>query len=90
MRRDGGASLGHRSVLGFAPGHRRAGPRYDGTARLTVFREDWGFSAIVEPARLRIVSDGNTTTLTERSAASLPQAIETGDPVVELTLVAKA
>jgi len=25
------------------------GPRFDGPAKLTVFREDWGFSAMVEP-----------------------------------------
>ena len=25
------------------------GPRFEGNARLTVYREDWGFSAMVEP-----------------------------------------
>jgi hypothetical protein len=29
------------------------GPRLDGRARLTVYREDWGLSAMVEPAGMR-------------------------------------
>jgi len=32
------------------------GPRFEGTARLTVFREDWGFSAMVEPPGPRFTS----------------------------------
>lgn len=49
-----------------------AGPRLDGRVRLTVFREDWGFSAIVEPEALRVAHAGQQTILTERSAAVLP------------------
>lgn len=49
-----------------------AGPRVDGRVRLTVFREDWGLSAIVEPSALRFDEAGHTTTLNQRSAATLP------------------
>lgn len=35
------------------------GPRFDGRVRLTVFHEDWGFSAMVEPAGMRVtMNDG--------------------------------
>ena len=30
------------------------GSRFDGWVRLTVFREDWGFSAMVEPSVVRV------------------------------------
>ncbi len=51
------------------------GPRFDGRVKLTVFREDWGFSAMVEPSGLRITSAGNVTTCTQPGAAWLPQTI---------------
>lgn len=48
------------------------GPRFDGRIKLTVFREDWGFSAMVEPWGLRITSAGKVTTCIARGAAWLP------------------
>lgn len=53
------------------------GPRFDGQIRLTVFREDWGFSAIVEPLGLHIVSTGNEMMHIRRGSASLPRFVET-------------
>jgi hypothetical protein len=50
------------------------GPRFVGRVKLTVFREDWGFSAMVEPSGLRVTSPENATTLIQRGAASLPQS----------------
>lgn len=52
-----------------------AGPRFDGGVTLTVFREDWGFSAMVRPLNLRAVSGGTTIPI-RRAAASYPQCIE--------------
>ncbi len=60
------------------------GPRFDGRVLLTVFREDWGFSAVVEPSGLRVALTENETTLIPRGAASLPQFVEADEPV-ELT-----
>lgn len=48
------------------------GPRIEGQVKLTVFREDWGFSAMVEPDQLRVVSADNQTVLIEAGAESLP------------------
>jgi hypothetical protein len=56
------------------------GPRFDGRVRLTVFREDWGFSAVVEPSGLRVASTEDETILIGRGTASLPQCIEADDP----------
>jgi hypothetical protein len=50
------------------------GPRFDGGVRLTVFREDWGFSAMVEPAGLRVALSENETILIRPGAASMPQS----------------
>ena len=61
------------------------GPRFDGWVKLTVFREDWGFSALVEPSGLRVTLTENETTLIQPGAASLPQCVEADEPV-ELTL----
>jgi hypothetical protein len=52
------------------------GPRFDGRVRLTVFREDWGFSAVVEPSGLQAVSAGNRTMPIELGAALLPQFVD--------------
>ena len=57
------------------------GPRFDGRVQLTVFREDWGFSAMVEPSGLRVTSAENGTTLIQQGAASLPQCVEADEPV---------
>ena len=59
------------------------GPRFDGRVRLTVFREDWGFSAIVEPSGLRVTSLGNKPRLIPRGVASLPQSVD-ADPRTDL------
>jgi len=51
------------------------GPRFDGAVKLTVFREDWGFSAMVapsvDPSGLRVTS-ADVTTLILTGAASIP------------------
>jgi len=56
-----------------------AGPRFDGGVTLTVFPEDWGYSAMVKPFNLRVVHAGNPIRI-RRGAAIYPQCIETGDP----------
>jgi hypothetical protein len=50
-----------------------AGPRFDGDVKLTVFREDWGFSAIVRPRDLRIMTPGHALTTAHPGAATMPQ-----------------
>jgi len=52
------------------------GAQFDGRVRLTVFREDWGFSAMVEPADLRVESTEDKTIVIQRGGASLPQCVE--------------
>lgn len=61
----------------------KAGPRYDGRVKLTVYREDWGFSAMVEPRDFRITSARNTVQLVRAGAVSLPPQ---GNPDKPLTL----
>ena len=51
-----------------------AGPRFDGDVKLTVFREDWGFSAIVTPRGLRIMTPGHPLTTAHPGAATMPQS----------------
>ena len=60
----------------------RSGPRFDGAVRLTVFREDWGFSAMSEPAGLRVTSAANETTLMRVRSAALPQSVDAEEPVL--------
>lgn len=50
------------------------GPRFDGGVTLTVFREDWGFSAMVRPFNLRATQDGKPISI-QRGAASYPQCV---------------
>lgn len=60
-----------------------AGPRYDGRVRLTVFREEWGLSASVEPQGLRVSHLGREAVLTKSVGAVLPfvdAAAEAVDP----------
>ena len=57
------------------------GPRFYGRVKLTVFREDWGFSAMVEPSGLRVISARNEITLIRRGAATLPQRFEADEPL---------
>lgn len=61
------------------------GPRFDGQVRLTVFREDWGFSAMVEPSDLRVAFAENETGAIHPGAASMPQCVES-DETYELTI----
>jgi hypothetical protein len=63
----------------------RYGPRFEGHVKLTVFREDWGFSAMVEPDQLRVVLANNQSVLIESGAASLPQ-VAAGDPLVKMAV----
>lgn len=55
------------------------GPRLDGGARLTVYREDWGFSATVAPRGMQAVYAGNAVPVS-RGMATYPQCIEVGGP----------
>ena len=55
------------------------GPKLDGGARLTVFREDWGFSATVAPRGMHAVYGGDTVAI-RRGMATYPQCIEDGRP----------
>jgi hypothetical protein len=57
------------------------GPRFHGDVRLTVFREDWGLSAIVEPADLRVGYAGQETPLTGPRGAWLPFVDDAADSV---------
>ena len=52
------------------------GPRFDGGVKLMVFREDWGFSAMVVPSGMTAVSAGNQVRI-QQGSATLPQCIET-------------
>lgn len=58
-----------------------SGPRFDGRIRLTVFREDWGFSAVVEPLGLCVVTTDTEITPIEQGAASMPQSVEDDLPI---------
>ena len=58
------------------------GPRFDGRVRLMVFREDWGFSATVEPTSLRVSSADSVVTCTQPGSAWLPQGIKPDEPFV--------
>ncbi|MEO8751637.1 MAG: hypothetical protein ABI624_03065 [Casimicrobiaceae bacterium] len=51
-----------------------AGPRFDGGARLAVFREDWGFSAFVTPSSLRITPSGLEPVVVHEETAAMPQS----------------
>lgn len=55
------------------------GPRLDGGARLTVYREDWGFTAVVAPHGMRAVYAGDTLPI-RHGMASYPQCPEVGAP----------
>lgn len=57
----------------------RAGPRFDGDVRLTVYREDWGFSAAVAPGSLRITANGHEPIVVRRGAATTPQSEDPED-----------
>jgi hypothetical protein len=66
-----------------ADGCRPFGPhaaRFDGGVKLTVFREDWGFSAMIEPSNLRVMS-ADYRTLIQRGAAWVPQCADAAEPI---------
>ena len=50
----------------FGPG----GARFDGRVRLMVFREDWGFSAMVDPKGMRVTLEDGRIVRVRRSGAS--------------------
>jgi hypothetical protein len=53
-----------------------AGPQFDGAVRLTIYREEWGFSAMVHPTDLRITSNSGRTTYVQPRGATVPQCNE--------------
>jgi hypothetical protein len=57
------------------------GPRYDGRVTMTVYREDWGLSASVEPDGLRVSAAGRETTLRQARGAALPFIGRAFEPV---------
>jgi hypothetical protein len=58
----------------------RGGPRFDGRVQLTVVRENWGFSAAIEPADLRVAWGKNGTTWLQPGTASMPLCIDANEP----------
>jgi hypothetical protein len=58
------------------------GPRFDGRVRLTVFREDWGFSAMIQPSAsgLRVTSAQSSITCVRPGAAWLPRSARLDEP----------
>jgi hypothetical protein len=48
--------------------------------QLTVVRENWGFSASVEPSDLRVAWGKNGTTWLQPGAASMPLCIDADEP----------
>ena len=58
------------------------GPRLDGRVRMTVFREDWGWSAMIEPLGFRVTSARGEITLAGSCGASLPQEAAADDPAL--------
>ena len=57
----------------------RGGPRFDGRVQLTVVRENWGFSAAVEPSDLRVAWGKNGTTWVQPGPASMPLCIDASE-----------
>ena len=58
----------------------RVGPRFDGRVQLTVVRENWGFSASVEPSDLRVAWGKKGTAWLQSGAASMPLCIDADEP----------
>jgi len=58
----------------------RNGPRVEGSVLLTVFREDWGFSALLEPADLRFEKFGHKTIVAAHGAVTMPRSVDADDP----------
>ena len=55
------------------------GPRLEGGAKLTVYREDFGFSAAVAPRGMHAVYAGDSVPI-RRGMATYPQCLEAGAP----------
>jgi len=55
------------------------GPSFEGGVNLTVYREDWGFSAAVAPHGMQAASGGVQVAM-RRGVATYPQCIEAGEP----------
>jgi hypothetical protein len=55
------------------------GPKLEGGVRLTVYREDWGFSATVAPRGMQAVYAGESVPV-RRGMATYPQCIEASAP----------
>jgi len=58
----------------------RTGPRLEGSVLLTVFREDWGFSALVEPTDLRFERLGRKSIVAAHGAVTMPRSVDADDP----------
>jgi hypothetical protein len=56
------------------------GPRFDGRVQLTVVKENWGFSAAVEPSDLRVAWGNSGTTWLQPGTASMPLCIDRTEP----------
>lgn len=50
-----------------------SGPRFDGRVTLTVYREDWGFSATVKPDGLRYTTRAGEIVAIKPGAVTMPQ-----------------
>jgi hypothetical protein len=57
--------------------------RIDGRVKLVVFREDWGFSAMIEPEGLRIARDDYDYPVVKRGAGSLSRCGESPERLVQ-------
>ena len=57
-----------------------AGPRFDGDVKFEVYREDWGFTALVTPRDLRIMVPGQPMTIAHPGGASMPQSPPDDEP----------
>jgi len=55
------------------------GPRLEGGVKLTVYREDFGFSAAVTPRGMHAVYAGDSVPI-RRGMATYPQCLEAGAP----------
>jgi hypothetical protein len=55
------------------------GPRFDGRVRLTVYREDWGFSAMAEPAAMRVTMGDGRIVHVRRGGAATETAVSMKD-----------
>jgi hypothetical protein len=56
-----------------------SGPRFDGHVRLTVFREDWGFTALVKPRGLKITTPWHASQIVRTRTVSMPQSTPQDD-----------